>query len=734
MRIALLLDSPASAEHGAAGELAAHPDARVLLLPHADRAAHALGMAMHAYGASDDDVIVVRPVGDGVVDAATWQDELSRRALPLDDDAAIERRIAEASRAFDEGRLDDAQRGYARCDALLADERGPRRAEVLACLARIADARGAADDAARHLEHALAIFPMHRGAVAMRRELARRGGDAEVAAAMTRRLLAFAGSDDERIALLSEAADHGLRVAVDAMSAALRIRPRDGLLLDRLRAVHEATADWPRAVDVAVAAAEQIREPRARARAFVAAAETSAARAKNVGRAVALYEAAIADDPEVPGAFEAIEKVLLGEGDFAGAERAYVRHLARLAGRGPAEAVLLDKLARVREVHLGDRPGAIQALDRLVVLRPDDVEALTWLARLLEDNGEDALAVRCLEVAAQHAPGRVETFRALARIATRVADADRAYAACGVLVHLGEADLDEQMTYQQFAPEVAVRPAQPLDEAGWRALLPSGLDGVVSALLAAIAPAAIAARVDQLRAKKTLPKPDPSERQDVERTTVSAVRTAVWVSKLLGVPTPALYLRPHEVPGGVAVLPTLEPALALGPSVLTGRSVTELSFLFARELGHVRMTGRMLAFYPQVGDLRALVTAGIHLVIGQTGPLAPDVELARRELAKRLDPAHRAALGTAVRALTDRGGQLDLLAWLRAVERAACRAGLLACGDVTVAARVLSVDGHVVGGLSAADRLRDLVPFSVSPRYAEVRRSLGIAVRTSQLG
>jgi hypothetical protein len=231
-----------------------------------------------------------------------------------------------------------------------------------------------------------------------------------------------------------------------------------------------------------------------------------------------------------------------------------------------------------------------------------------------------------------------------------------------------------------------------------------------------------------------LPKPEPSERQDVERTTVSAVRTAVWVSKLLGVPTPALYLRPHDVPGGVAVMPTLEPALALGPSVLTGRSVTELSFLFARELGHLRMTGRMLAFYPQVNELRALVTAAIHLVIGQTGQLAPDVELARRELGKRLDPPHRTALATAVRALTDRGGQLDLLAWLRAVERAACRAGLLACGDVTVAARVLSVDGHVVGGLSAADRLRDLVPFSVSPRYAEVRRSLGIAVRTSQVG
>jgi tetratricopeptide (TPR) repeat protein len=709
-------------------------DSQVILLPRAERAAHALGVALGARRLEGDDVVVVQPVGGGVVDAAAWEEDLGARAGLLDDDPSVEIQIAEASRALDEGRLDDARRGYMRCDSLLADERGPRRAEVLACLARIADAGGRPDEAARHLDHALAIFPMHRGAVAARLEAARRAGDPETTAAMTRRLLAFATGDDERVALLSQAADQGLRVAVDAMQAALRIRPRDALLLDRLRSVHEATADWPRAVDVAVAAAEQMRDPRARARAFVAAAQTSASRAKNVGRAVALYEAAIADDPEVPGAFEAIEKVLLDDGDFAGAERAYVRQLERLSGRGAAEGALLDKLARVREEHLDDRRGAIKALDRLVLLRPDDVEALTHLARLLEDNREDALAVRCLEAAARHAPSRVETFRALTRICTRTGDVDRAYAACSVLVHHGEADLDEQLMYHQFAPEVAVRPAQPLDDAVWRTLFPPDLDAVASGLLAAIAPAAIAARVDYLRGRKALPRLDPAEKQDVERTTVSAVRTAGWVSKLLGVPAPEVYLRPHDVPGGVAFMPVAEPALALGPSILTGRSVTELAFLFARELALFRIAGRLLVFFPELADLRALVTAAVHVVVGQTGPLPPDVEQARRELAKRLDPRQRGALASAVRAVTDRGGQLDLLEWLRAAERAACRAGLVACGDLTIAARVLSVDGRVVGGLSAADRLRDLVPFCVSPAYAEVRRSLGIAVRPSQVG
>src|ERR1019366_7084086 len=308
----------------------------------------------------------------------------------------------------------DASTGYSLCNHLLSDEVGPRRAEVLTCLGQIAETRGNTEEATHWLDHALAIFPTHRGALAMRLQLARRLGDPATAAAMAKRLLAFATADDERIALLTAAADDGLRVAVDMMHTALSIRPHDALLLDRLRAVHEASADWSRAVDVAVAAAEQLRDRQARARAFVEAAATSASRAKNVGRAVALYEAAIADDPEVPGAFEAIEKVLLDDGDYAGAERAYVRQLQRLAGRGAAEAALLDKLARVRQDRLGDARGAIEALDRLAVLRPDDVDARTRLAGLLEAKGEDALAIKCLEVAALYAPSRPETFRAMA--------------------------------------------------------------------------------------------------------------------------------------------------------------------------------------------------------------------------------------------------------------------------------------------------------------------------------
>ncbi len=735
MQLALLLDPTARTSDIPPDDRIAglDPSSRVVILPRADRLAHAVATCLGAEAAGGDDLIVLAPVGMGFIPRDAWQrGPVAARLAMHDDDDTIEVHIAAASHALDAGRVDEARDGYQRCEGLLAHEATARRAEVLVSLARIAEQSGFTEDASALLDQALAFFPHHRGAIAKRIELAHAASDAATAAAFGRRLLMFAESDDEKVRTLATVAEDGLRAAEDALLEALEVRPRDRALLERLRAVNEASGEWGRAVDFAVTLAEDVAEPHARARALVAAADMCARRAENVPRAVALYEAAIADDPEVPGAFEAIEQTLLEANDFAGAERAYVRQLDRLAGRGAAEVAMLDKLAHVRDEKLGDRRGAIQALDRLVTMRPDDVPARTRLADLLEANGEDALAIMCLEVALRHAPTRVETLRTLARIFTRTQDIDRAYSASSVLVHLGEADLDEQMVYQQFAPEVAIRPANALEEAEWELLFPPEHDDALSALATAIGPAAIASRIDKLRAKKLVPRLDPSEKQDPERTTVSAVRAVGFVARLFGVRPPDVYVRAHDVPGGFTLLPTTEATIALGPSILTGRPLSEMTFLFARELAYMRLADRVLMFYPELPDLRALVTAAISIVTGRDP--GADIAPLRTDLAGRLDQAQRRALDVAVRMLTKRGGQIDLVDWQRSVERIACRAGMLACGDLNVAARLLAVDGRVIGGMSAADRIKDLIPFSISQRYAGLRSALGVAARPSRMG
>ena len=337
--------------------------------------------------------------------------------------------------------------------------------------------------------------------------------------------------------------------------------------------------------------------------------------------------------------------------------------------------------------------------------------------------------MRCLEVAAVHAPTRVETFHALHRMLARIGDADRSYAACGVLVHLGEANVDEQHVYNTFAPRVALAPAQALDDATWGLLYPDELDRDVSLIVTSIAPAAVALRIEALKAAGQLPKLDPKAKQDIDQSTVSAVRTVAWAARLLGVKVPAVYARAEELPSGIALVPSVDPTVALGKSLLSGRSVPELTFRITWELAYERTTGRLLHLYPSLAELTKLIVAGISVELPDTA--AGDVEVRRlaQGLGARLDPMQRQRLSAGVKQLTARGGKFDLLTWIRSIERTACRTGLLACGDVTVAARLLAVDGRVASGLSAADRIRDLLAFSVSDNYARLRRALGVAVK-----
>jgi hypothetical protein len=116
--------------------------------------------------------------------------------------------------------------------------------------------------------------------------------------------------------------------------------------------------------------------------------------------------------------------------------------------------------------------------------------------------------------------------------------------------------------------------------------------------------------------------------------------------------------------------------------------------------------------------------AGIAQIVPSS--LGSDAMALRDGIRTRMSAADRSELESAVAALQARDGRFDLKPWIRTIELCACRAGLLVAGDITAAARMLAVDGRVVGGLSAADRVRDLVPFSVSERCSNVRRAIGI--------
>jgi tetratricopeptide (TPR) repeat protein len=641
----------------------------------------------------------------------------------------VERFIAEASRYNDSGDFASAEQAYQNADILLGSERSPRHAEVLVCLALILRKRGEVAAAATYLDIALANFPEHRAALSQRLDLAREQGDLATAAALRTRMLRFCESAEARVHVLTEVVDDALEAAAAALRQAIELRPTDTELRERLRALLEATFDYEGAVNASVTLAESLDAPAARARVLASAANLCAKKVTNVDRAVALFEAAIADDPTVPGAFDAIEAVLVDAGDVVGTERAYSRQIERLNAGGHAheQAALLHKLALLREEQLEDPTGAIEALEQATALHPDDVPSRLSLARVLERQGATASALRYLEGVAKTAPTAPVPYREVFRIALEANDFDRAFFAASVLVHLGEADEHEQSTYRRFATYGAPNATQCLDESNLTTLRPK--EHPVRTLLLAIHDAAIKAKLSLPMPGNPLSLLDERERQEPEVSTVSAVKAVSYTLRLLGLPNFAIYVRPGQYFAlSHPMSPT--PALVLGSGMLSGRSIPELLFRTGYELGAQRELGRLPVFFPKAEELQTLVAAAVGLC--EPAKLPSNALALANALDQHLDETARHRLRAMVEAVSQQHIDLDVSPMLRDFELVAGRLGLIACTDLTVAARQVAIESRATSGLTPAERVRDLLAFAISTPHVTVRSNLGMKVGSSK--
>ncbi len=390
----------------------------------------------------------------------------------------------------------------------------------------------------------------------------------------------------------------------------------------------------------------------------------------------------------------------------------------------------LAAAARVSSQGLGDKARAIRLLDQALRGRRDDPDLYADLAALLEEIGQDAPALRASQLGAAQGPRHAPFYRTIGRTAARLGRADLAVQAATVLGQLGEADLDDELLADQHRPEGPLAAKQPLPASAWeRAIAPAGAPGVM-AVFEAIDEVVISARLDDLRAAGKLGALDPRTRQDPQTSTVTAVRAFGFAGRLLGVPLPELHILP-EVAGGVAAVIADRPTTAIGRAVLSGRSAPELAFLMARHLAYHRPGARLVLFYPSIEELSLLFLAAVQLVRPEAAISSRNAEALGRyclALGPRLDTQARARLDAAVREVEGSGTRPDLLLWQRRLELTATRAGLLACGDLEAASRLVKHDPAPIGDLSAEARIDDLCAFAVSEAYGALRGELGVAI------
>jgi hypothetical protein len=130
------------------------------------------------------------------------------------------------------------------------------------------------------------------------------------------------------------------------------------------------------------------------------------------------------------------------------------------------------------------------------------------------------------------------------------------------------------------------------------------------------------------------------------------------------------------------------------------------------------------AVVPTAAELPAIVHAAFKLV--QPNAPVPNPELSRPYLnlfERMLPPQALEPLSSLGPWLTDNWRSLDLEVWRTSAEHTANRAGLLFCGDLGAAVRVL----HATRGAAAGPEVLDLMRWSVSEGHLGLRELLGIA-------
>lgn len=302
---------------------------------------------------------------------------------------------------------------------------------------------------------------------------------------------------------------------------------------------------------------------------------------------------------------------------------------------------------------------------------------------------------------------------------------DEQWCVANVLAVRGRATAAEMAVYEAHKPQTPTRAYAPLSNASWqRDLFHPDEDRITGEIFSVIASAALLGRVSALRRDKNLVPLDPAQREEPQRSTITAVRAVAWTAATLGLKTPPLYVDPRH-PGGFDIAIAAPPAMRIGSAVLTGKAPLSLVFAAGRALSWFREEHFICTIAPSMNHLEDLFLAA--LTIGAPDLALPVEVRSRTDVLKNvivpcLEPKQMEKLERLAARFLARGGRTSLRKWALAAEWTACRAGLLACGDLAAAATVLAEEPN------GESRIKVLEDFWASGQASVLRRKLGVAI------
>ena len=542
---------------------------------------------------------------------------------------------------------------------------------------------------------------------------------------------------DLRLALATTLADELQRPAeaVALIRAVVDQRPSDMSLLHKALELFSAAEQWAEAVAILDRLAELQGQGPIQAKYRYAAASLMRAHGLDVtgvivrARLLGVLEA----DPLHDKAFAAITEQLEAAKDWRELSKALRGRLKALPDDAPApeRVALLDSLAALYERHLDDKRTAVAAYEQAISLAPADdprqAERRNKVVTLSVQLGDDSIDKGIAQVQALIAdnPLDYDSYHRLVELYLAANQRDAAVVVSRTLRFLKQADeaeLELAAGGENYQP-----PRGTLSRKLWRDnLLPNHPSSKLSDLYGLLWPV-MAAREGLSLASVGV---DRGQRESVSLQSTGVARWIAYLSQVLDMPPPDLYLRKGEA-GGFRVTALgdakgVYPTLFAGDDALARQPDAAIAFRVGRALARVHPHLLGSALLPSVSSLRD----AIYGAVGLTHPQVPIpkelLEPARgwaEAIKKVLPPARLDDLRKAVTKVIERGGA-DTKSWLRGCDHSAARLGFLLADNIDVSARVILQGGAGPSQVEGRDLIKGLIAFSVSGPYLELRRSL----------
>lgn len=603
------------------------------------------------------------------------------------------------------------------------------RVEVLVAAGRAANAVGDRARAETMFRDALEVDPDNHGAL---KELASVASTSEPSERARIALTLREQSTDsaERLRLALEAGEllassGSLDEAIEVYVSAAQEAPTSKVVAQRLLGVYTDAGHWTDAASMLQRLVELEEDAGRREKLRFALGALYRDQLGDVERAARVFEALLDERPESAEALSALAALLFGVRSWIRLEQAYRRQLERLAPLDEvddARFAIVMALGTLYRDELGRSDDAVAAFTVASQIRPTDAGPLVAIADTYPRSGKPSdrtIAEHRAVLAVE--PTRVESLRSLFATLERERRFDEAWNVAAAATVVGERDAHIAGFYTSHARADFQPARRALARADWRMLHHHDLSEPATRLLAVLS-----------GALRRVYSADPkvagvNRRRDVLDTGRHPAFSAAvnYASQALGVAAPELYASPTP---GIRNA-NLDPrALLVGTDLLALPLDRALIFRVTRAIALVRSEFYLAsALTPQT--LTAVFRATVSLFTGGI-PAAWDSEPVRAwvDAIGRQPKELTGTVSDAVKEYVQADEVLNVAALPRAVELTAGRVALLMSGDLQYAARAIQAGDPSLGDLGPAERVLDLVAFSVSESNATLRAELGLGI------